>query len=102
MKLEVGPDQSIILSEVFSGVGIKTDMGTFGVCQRDGGIEVTREGVQVFSMYPDGRFDRWADRWAELCVKYHKLREALRLISEAPGGGFDEIQVALQALEETE
>jgi hypothetical protein len=98
MKLEVGPDQSIILYEVFSGVGIKTDMGTFGVCQRDGGIEVTLCGAQVFAMYPDGRFDRWA----ELCVKIQKLREALRLISEAPGGGFDEIQVALQALEETE
>lgn len=102
MKLEVGPDQSIILSEVFSGVGIKTDVGTFGVCQRDGGLEVTLAGVLVFCMYPDGRRFNVIERQHELYGKIGRLRETLRLISEAPGGGFDEIQAALQVLEETE
>jgi len=78
MKIEVGPDQFIILSEVFSGVGIKTDMGTFGVCQRDGGIEVTRAGVVVFSLYPDGRSFNIIEREHELYGKIYKLRETLQ------------------------
>jgi hypothetical protein len=39
MKLEVTPD-GLIFSEVFSGIGIRTPMGLFGIAQRDDGIEV--------------------------------------------------------------
>lgn len=39
----------VILSEVYSGVGIETDTGLFGIAQRDGGIEVQRDGKLVWS-----------------------------------------------------
>ena len=51
MQIDVGEKGVIELSEVYCGVVIRTDAGRFGVCQRDGGIEVTRHGEQVFSCY---------------------------------------------------
>lgn len=50
MKIRVGEDRELILSEVFNGVEIETDAGLFGICQRDGGIEI-RLG--------DGHWYRW-------------------------------------------
>lgn len=38
----------VVCSEVFCGVGIDTDIGLFGICQRDGGIEVMFEGRLLF------------------------------------------------------
>jgi len=99
MKIEVGPDQSTILSEVFSGVGIETDMGTFGVCQRDGGIEIRWAGVLVFAMYPSGqRFDKWK----ELHNIIEKLSRALQRISETTGGLEEAKAIAAVVLRETE
>lgn len=99
MKLEVGPDQSILLSEVFSGVGIKTDMGTFGICQRDGGIEVTWHGVQMFAIYPNGqRFNKWK----ELHAIIEKLSRTLQRISESTGSLEEVKAIARVALRETE
>jgi hypothetical protein len=40
MKIDIGENREILLSEVYSGVGIKTDAGTFYLCQRDQGIEI--------------------------------------------------------------
>jgi hypothetical protein len=81
-------------------------MGTFGVCQRDGGIEVKLAGVLVFCMYPDGGRFNIIESQQALYAKIHKLRKALRKalrsLSEASGGAFDELQSALQALQETE
>jgi hypothetical protein len=48
MKIETR-DNEIILSEVYSGVGIQTDKGLFGIAQRDGGIEVMLDGEIVWS-----------------------------------------------------
>lgn len=53
MRVEVNEDYEIIFSEVYNGIGIKTDAGTFGICQRDGGIEITKDGKLVYSKYPD-------------------------------------------------
>lgn len=39
MKLEITED-GLLLSEVYSGLGIQTPMGIFGIAQRDDGIEV--------------------------------------------------------------
>jgi hypothetical protein len=39
---------AIIFSEVFEGVGVETDNGLFGICQRDGGLEVIRGGETVY------------------------------------------------------
>jgi hypothetical protein len=50
VKIEV-EDGEIVLSEVYSGVGIKTDMGLFGIAQRDGGIEVMLEGKTVWTSH---------------------------------------------------
>ncbi len=52
MKIEV-EDGGIILSDVFSGIGIKTDAGMFGIAQRDGGIEVLRDGKLVWASEHD-------------------------------------------------
>ena len=41
--------RDVILTDVFNGVGIKTDQGLFGIAQRDGGIEVQLDGKHVWS-----------------------------------------------------
>jgi hypothetical protein len=46
---------------VYNGVGIQTEQGLFGVCQRDGGIEVLLNGHTVWSSVhglPDAQGDR--------------------------------------------
>lgn len=48
---EDGTPAEIVLSEVYSGVGIKTDMGLFGIAQRDGGIEVMFNGKTVWTSH---------------------------------------------------
>lgn len=55
MKIDIqyGEATTLVLSEVYEGVGIKTEMGTFGVCERDGGLEVTFNGKLVFAKYPE-------------------------------------------------
>ena len=53
MKIEVRTSDDggaeVILSDVFSGVGIRTDAGLFGIAQRDGGIEVLLNGTTVWA-----------------------------------------------------
>lgn len=55
MKIEVLTDENgstgVYLSEVYSGVGITTDMGLFGIAQRDGGIEVMLDGKTVWTSH---------------------------------------------------
>ena len=41
----------VVLSEVYSGVGIDTEMGFFGIAQRDGGIEVMLDGKTVWASF---------------------------------------------------
>jgi hypothetical protein len=41
----------VVLSEVYSGVGIGTAMGLFGVAERDGGIEVSFNGKTVWTSH---------------------------------------------------
>lgn len=49
MEVTVDDNGVMVLSHVFSGIGIKTDQGMFGICQRDGGIEVIHAGKIVYS-----------------------------------------------------
>lgn len=52
MKIDINlGDNEVVLSEVFSGVGIATDMGLFGIAQRDGGIEVMLDGKTVWTSH---------------------------------------------------
>lgn len=55
MKIEArdfgGGDLGVVLSEVYSGVGIETDMGLFGIAQRDGGIEIMLNGKTVWTSH---------------------------------------------------
>jgi len=53
VKLQV-EDGDVVLSEVYSGIGIATDMGLFGIAQRDGGIEVMLEGKTVWTSHELG------------------------------------------------
>jgi len=48
---EDGTPAGIVLSEVYSGVGIRTDMGLFGIAERDGGIEVMLGGKTVWTSH---------------------------------------------------
>ena len=41
MRITTNEHGEIILQEVFSGVGIETDRGLYGICQRDDAIEIT-------------------------------------------------------------
>jgi hypothetical protein len=50
MKLEVNLEEGgIILSEVYNGIGIRTEVGLFGVAERDGGIEIMLNGKFLFA-----------------------------------------------------
>lgn len=54
MKIEsniVDGEAVITLSEVYSGIGIKTDLGLFGIAQRDDGIEVMLDGFTVWTSH---------------------------------------------------
>ena len=61
MKIEVtvGDDGTpeVLLSEVYSGVGIMTGMGHFGIAQRDGGIEILHGGKTVWMSHELRRGD---------------------------------------------
>lgn len=47
MRLRVNDQGDIVLSEVFNGIGIETDIGTYGIAQRDGGCEITLNGEVI-------------------------------------------------------
>lgn len=47
-------EPAISLSDVFSGVGIETAMGLFGIAQRDDGIEVMLDGKTVWTSHEIG------------------------------------------------
>lgn len=49
MKVWVGEHGQIIFGDVFNAIGIETEHGRFGICQRDGGLEVVRAGEIVWS-----------------------------------------------------
>lgn len=51
MKIRIENGETT-LSEVYSGVGIETDQGLFGIAQRDGGIEVLLDGETVWTSQP--------------------------------------------------
>ena len=51
MKIEVGEDGDILFSEVYNPLCIRSAAGTFGICERDGGIEIMRNGALVFACY---------------------------------------------------
>ena len=46
MKISVDKDRDILLEEVYSGVGLKTQDGEFmGICMRDSGFEFNYQGT---------------------------------------------------------
>ena len=50
MKISVDEDRELLLEEVYSGVGFRTNDGeTLGVCMRDSGFEINYNG-QWFSL----------------------------------------------------
>jgi hypothetical protein len=51
IELKTGADSGteVYLSEVYSGVGIRTEAGLFGIAERDGGIEVMLNGKTVWA-----------------------------------------------------
>lgn len=51
MKIWANEDGEIMLGDVFNGIGVRTDAGDFGICQRDGGIEVMHQGELVYAKY---------------------------------------------------
>ena len=55
MKIEVRTEKDgttgVYLSDVFSGVGIETPLGVFGIAQRDDGIEVMLDGKTVWTSH---------------------------------------------------
>jgi hypothetical protein len=50
MRIQI-VDGEIVLSEVYNGIGIQTDMGLFGIAQRDGGIEVMLNGKPAWTSH---------------------------------------------------
>ncbi len=51
MKIRVNEQREIVLSEVFNGIGIETDAGTFGIAMRDAGIEIRLGTGPWFAWY---------------------------------------------------
>lgn len=85
-----GDADGIVLSEVYSGVGIKTDMGLFGIAQRDSGIEVMLDGKTVWTSH-EIRVQRTEEQarinkqWAAYCPPGSKVSKPVRL---PDGSGF--------------
>ena len=50
-KIEIYTSGGVLIEKCYTGVLIETEIADFGICQRDGGIEVTRDGKLVFSDY---------------------------------------------------
>ena len=53
MKINIDEQGSLVLSEVFNGIGIETDAGVFGIAQRDGGIEIMHGENLLLGIYPE-------------------------------------------------
>ena len=49
MRIGVNADGEIVLSNVYNAVVIHTPQASFGVAQRDGGLEVMRDGKVVYN-----------------------------------------------------
>ena len=43
--------EGLTIREAFNGIGFETDQGLFGICMRDGGIEVLLNGELVWMSY---------------------------------------------------
>lgn len=48
MKIRVNENSDIEFSDVFNSIVIDTPSGKFGICQRDGTIEIIQNGETVF------------------------------------------------------
>jgi hypothetical protein len=61
-------DSEIIVSELYCGIGIETSQGEFGICQRDGGIDVMLDGKLVWSSTHHPQLEQLAalehEQWA--------------------------------------
>ena len=44
----------VTVEDCFTGIGVRTEQGLFGIAQRDGGIEVLLDGKPVWSSVEDG------------------------------------------------
>lgn len=49
VKLTVNENYEMVFEDVFNAIVIKTDSGDFGICQRDFGIVVMKDGKEVFN-----------------------------------------------------
>lgn len=52
IELEAGAQLEI--TEAFSGVSIKTEVGTFGLVERDGGLWVMKDGKEILRCDQNG------------------------------------------------
>lgn len=87
MKIEVNADREVELSEVYNAVGVRTSgAGTFGVCERDGGIEIYREGVMVFACYtkPDDGIELSAPHFKQ-CTSMSRMLGVEQRCEQAAG-----------------
>ena len=54
MKMYVDEDGEIVFEDVFNAFGVKTsEDGVYGICQRDGGLEIVQRGVTVWNSMHD-------------------------------------------------
>ena len=115
MKIEINSEGDVMLADVFSGVGIQTDDGLYGIAQRDGGIEVTLNGKYVWSNHelpvrlPDGSGafvaslplpkDHWLYADHDNEPPFSSFEEwASIYVSDGGGGHFLEVPEAKHAL----
>lgn len=86
---QIDGEAVLVLSDVFSGIGIETDAGLFGIAQRDGGIEVLLNGKIVWSLHMAEIADR----------RTQQVEEIARLVSR-PHCSFtpDEVVGAVKGL----
>lgn len=80
MKLSteiVDGEAVLTLSEVYSGIGIKTNMGLFGIAQRDGGIEVLFKGKTVWTSHELPSAPKTLD---EVAARIEERADAAKLI----------------------
>lgn len=79
---DVPADAEILISACYTGIGIQTEMGIFGIAQRDGGIEVMLNGQLIFVASPNGIY---ACKAADIIQPYSAERQSHRMPGVGPG-----------------
>jgi len=78
MKTYVNEDGEIEFEDVFNAIVVKTPAGRYGICQRDGGIEIVQNHKRVFNSDTTAEIECLRNELAAERTAHTATREELR------------------------